>query len=45
MKALVSLEGWKLEGSTLRLTKEIYNGKVRETTFPFDLGLQVAAAG
>ena len=45
MKVLVSFEGWKLEGSTLKLTKEIYNGKARETTFPFDLDLQVAAAG
>ena len=42
----VSFEAWKLEGSTVRLIKEIYNGKARETTFPVDLDhLQVAAAG
>ena len=42
---LVSFEGWKLEGSTLRLIKEIYNENARETTFPVDLDLQVAFAG
>ena len=41
----MSFEGWKLEGSTLRLIKEIYHGKARETAFSVDLDLQVTAAG
>ena len=45
LRLLVSFEGWKLGSSTLRLIKEIYSGKARETIFPVDLDLQVAAAG